>query len=151
MKTEKSQLTGAKYWWLALLALCFVPCVIPIVCKGDPRKIVAGIPIDSKLSELDEHLGKFYDDSNIEAWGNAPTETRSTKYMKAKFGFSYVRDLGKYDSWTASKSERDAFTGRIEFYHYSSVIPDDLAPSYVVTLIYVNGALKEKDFGFLPG
>ncbi len=62
-----------------------------------------------------------------------------------------ARDLGDYDRGSASKAERDAFTGEITFSHDSSVIPDDLAPSFMVRLVYVRGVLKSKDYGILPG
>lgn len=142
---------AAKFWWLAVAGLCLALYAVPIARNGDPRAIVAGVPLGSRLSELDGYLGKIYERSTVEAWSNTPTGTRSTAWMKSKHGFEYVRSIGAYDTWRASKATRDAFTGRIEFFHYSSVIPDELAPSYVVTLVYLNGLLKKKEFGYLPG
>lgn len=141
----------AKYWWFALPLLCVLPCLTLYTCAIDPKAVVTRIPIGSKLSELNQHLGSFYEDSSVQEWGNTPTPTKATKYMKAKYGFSYVRELGKYDHWTASQGERDAFTGAIVFYHFSSAIPEDLAPSLAVTLVYIDGVLKYKDYGHLPG
>lgn len=58
-----------------------------------------------------------------------------------------------YEESTASPGwdRRESFTGTVNFYHYSWVIPDDLAPSFVVTLTYVKGVLVRKDYGHLPG
>lgn len=151
MSTAKAESKVARYWWLALVLLCLVPCLTPLNCGYEPRAVVAGIPLGSKLSELDDHLGKFYDSSSVEEWGNVPTENKATNYMKGKYGFTYFRKLGDYEHWTASKVERDAFTGEIVFYHQSSVIPDDLAPSYAVSLVYVKGVLKDKHFSIMPG
>ena len=151
MSTAEPQNKFAKYWWLALLGVCIILCATRCASGHDPKDVVARIPIGSKLSELDKHLGKFYGSSSVEEWGNAPTATRASKQMKSEYGFSYVRELCTYEAWTASNEERDTFTGKVEFTHYSSMIPDDIAPSYVVWLVYVDGVLKEKDYGHLPG
>lgn len=135
---EAMNATGkSKHAWLAVIGLCLVCCVRPVACAPDPSKILMRIPLGSRLTELDRHLGKFYEVSSVR-------ERAVAKDNEA-------RDLGDYDRWTASKAERDAFTGEVTFSHYSSVIPDDLAPSFMVRLVYVGGVLKAKDYGILPG
>ena len=120
------------------------------LCK-QPSSDCGRIPIWSKLSELDLYIGKFYEKSSVEEWVPSRTAGSSDKPVKTKLGSLYVRHLGGYDSWTASATERESFTGEITFYHFSAVIPDDLAPSYVVSLVYVRGVLKQKDWGVMPG
>ncbi len=141
----------ARYAWLALIGLCLVLCAVPIACRAEPKRILASIPLGSKLSELDRHLGHFYEDSKVREWTKTPTSERLSAYAAKKYGDSYVRHLGPYDGWAATPAERDTFTGEIVFFHLSNVIPDDLAPSFMITLVYDRGMLRDKDFGYLPG
>ncbi len=145
--------TFAKYWWLALLGICVLPCVLPIACKRDPEKVLSRIPIGSKLTELDELLSRDRDDEGeVTEWIPASKTLDSrVKLVTNEFGVFIQRDLGSYDGWSASATERNSFTGKITFFHHSWVIPDDLAPSYVIDLIYINGELKAKNWGILPG
>ncbi|MBX7132088.1 MAG: hypothetical protein K1X67_05345 [Fimbriimonadaceae bacterium] len=100
-------------------------------------RLIKGLKESEDGSEVEERIRVRTKDS---------PEHRTTKY-----GTFFIRKLGAYVDWTATKATRDSFTGEIRFYHHSAVIPDDLAPSYVFSLIYVNGVLKEKGYGHLPG
>ena len=137
-----------RVWWLLVPGLCVLLCLIPYACRPDPVAVLAPIPLGSRLSRLDQYLKLSFDNSEVEVW--VPLVEGSTSRTTA-YGIFSIRNLGRYEDWDASDSDRDRFTGEILFYHYSSVIPDDLAPSYVFSLIYVNGVLKEKDYGHLPG
>lgn len=140
----------SKYWWFALLGFCLLPFLTCYATRLDPTSVLAPIPVGSKLSELDEYMGKFYAYSNVLEWhSNRPSD--STGHRKTKYGSFYIRDLGDYESWKVLRTERGSFTGELLFFHISYAIPDDLAPSYVFSLVYVNGILKEKDYGHLPG
>lgn len=122
-----------------------------MTCGLEPRAIVAGIPLGSKLSDLDRHLGTFYESSNVDQWLPERAPATSGKPVATSFGLFYVRHLGSYPSWSPTQSEVASFTGELTFSHYSDVIPDDLAPSFSIRLIYAGGVLKDKDFGILPG
>lgn len=150
MSTTQAQRRVEKRWWIGVLLVCIAACLTPIACQLDPKTVLAPIPIGSKLSELDKYLKEFKDGSGVEEWVSARAAD-SPEHRTTKYGAFFIRDLGRYDRWTATKETRDVFTGEIRFYHYSSVIPDDLAPSYVFSLIYVKGVLKEKTYGHLPG
>lgn len=150
MSAKQAQRKVEKRWWIGILWVCIAACMTPIACQLDPKAVLASIPIGSKLSDLDTYLRKFKDGSKVEAWVSARTAD-SPEHTTTKYGSFFIRNLGRYDRWTATKEVRDAFTGELRFYHFSSVIPDDLAPSYVFSLIYVNGVLREKSYGHLPG
>lgn len=140
-----------RYWWLALPLLCLVPCAIDFTDdRHDPKGVIAQIPVGSKLSELDKHLVEF-SHSEVYGWVSERPADSSWGSKQTKYGSFYVRKLGEYDAWTASKADRDAFTGELSFYHLCWIIPDDIAPSYVLDLVYVDGVLKEKEYGHLPG
>lgn len=136
---------------VGLLALCALNCLRPITCRPDPKSVIARIPLGSRLSELDTHLDKFYESSDVVAWIPNPKAPRGTGSMRDRYGAFDTKNLGPYDSWRAEKAERDRFTGEVRFYHHSAVIPDDLAPSFVIYLVYIDGVLKEADYGYLPG
>lgn len=148
--TRGSGLGVEKRWWIGVLVVCVGACLIPIACQLDPKAVLATIPIGSKLSALDKYLKEFKDGSEVEEWIRVRAKD-SPEHRTTKYGKFFIRKLGVYQDWTATKETRDAFTGEIRFYHHSAVIPDDLAPSYVFTLIYVNGVLREKEYGRLPG
>ncbi|MCC7230659.1 MAG: hypothetical protein IT203_09725 [Fimbriimonadaceae bacterium] len=111
---------------------------------------MAAIPVGSKLSELERYLPKLYDSSSIREW-RSDRSSGDVAHRTTSYGSFCVYELGEYALWKATKSERDAFTGELLFYHHRAIVPDDLAPSYVFSLIYVKGVLKEKDYGHLPG
>lgn len=147
MGTPRSPLTLAILGGTVLFGLCLSPCLISIACQPDPKAIVAKIPVGSRLTELDTHLDKFYGSSSVKEWIPNPNVPNWADHRGA-FG---TRDLGEYNDWKATKAERDHFTGELNFYHLSGVAPDDLAPNFVIYLVYVDGVLKEVDYGFLPG
>lgn len=147
---SRSALAVEKRWWIGVLVVCVGACLMPIACQLDPKAVLAPIPIGSKLSELDKYLKEFKDGSDVEEWIRVRAKD-SPEHKTTKYGSFFIRKLGAYEAWTATKETRDAFTGEVRFFHRSAVIPDDLAPSYVFSLIYVNGVLREKGYGHLPG
>jgi hypothetical protein len=80
---------------------------------------------------------------------------------------SKIADLKfQLDGWEPSKIEVDGrpiernvvirslsedFDGKIELYHHSWVVPDDVKPSFVIELDYRDGILNHVDWGILPG
>ena len=141
----------ARFWWLLLLGLCLLPLAASFSCWHDPEKALARVPVGSRLSELDKHIGRFYSHSEVEQWSIAPIDGGAKAARDTKYGSFYVRELGTYAAFKASNPRTDSFTGEMRFYHMSWVIPDDIEPSFVLALVYVNGVLKEKDYGILPG
>lgn len=141
-----------KFWLVLLPIACCAPCLAPLADPyRRPERVIDRFPIGSKLSDLDKFLVPFYKESKVNAWTlNGALDTEAEK-VRTEFGAYYVRNLGTYDQWTKLRETRDAFTGEIRFTRYSIVIPDDLAPSYVVSLIYVKGVLMKRDYGILPG
>src|SRR5438045_2050628 len=106
METQKRK--SINYWWFALLGLCLLPCLTCYGNRLDPNAVLAPIPIESKLSELDRYMGKFYDNSSVLEW-HAVRPLNSTGHRKTKYGSFYQVDLGVYERWDATKAERDAF------------------------------------------
>lgn len=138
--------------WIGFVALLVVSSLIllPIVCQPDPQVVLEKIPLGSKLSELDKYLPDLNGGASVQK--HIPTSSAKSNTMPTGGnGAYYVRDLGEYKNWNATKSERDEFTGEIHIYHYAGVAPDDLAPSYIFWLFYERGILKKKDYGHLPG
>ena len=83
------------------MGLCLLPCLTFITCRPDPKAVLATIPIGSKLSEMDRHLGKFYEDSSVLEW-HSDHPSDSTGHRKTKYGSFYIRNLGKYERWKAT-------------------------------------------------
>lgn len=135
---------------IGVVAVCSL-CLQPIACRPNPKAIIAQIPLGSRLSELDQHLVKFYEDSEVVAWVPNPKAPRGTGSYRDKFGGFDTRNLGSYEGWNATQAERDRFTGEVRFFHFSAVTPDDLAPSFFIYLVYIDGELKEAHYGYLPG
>jgi len=136
---------------VGLFTLCALNCLRPIACRPNPKAIIAQIPLGSRLSELDQHLVKFYEDSEVVAWVPNPKARRVTGSYRDKYGGFDTRNLGPYDGWGATPSVRDRFTGEVRLFHFSAVVPDDLSPSFFIYLVYIEGVLKEADYGHLPG
>lgn len=130
---------ATKVGWLILVPICVGLCMLPIACRIDPVKTLARIPTGSKLSELDRYLDQIYSRSTVERWTTERDPAGSGR-IENEFGSFRTQNLGDYEIWNATKTERDGFTGELLFFHHSSVIPDDLAPSYVFSLIYIDGS-----------
>lgn len=150
MNEKPKQKKVAKLWWIAPLAVCSFWCLSPITCTLNPDTVLASIPIGSQLSDLDSHLESVYHQSSVVQWTDIRPKVGDYE-RKTKYGSFSLHGLGPYETWSASKTERNAFTGELYFFHHSTVVPDDLAPSYVFSFIYVKGILKERDYGLLPG
>lgn len=135
---------------IGVVAACSL-CLRPIACRPDPKAIIAQIPVGSRLTELDRYLPKFYNDSVVVEWVPNSKVRRGTGSSRDKYGGLDTRNLGPYDGWSAKQAERERFTGEVQFFHHSAVIPDDLAPSFFIDLVYIDGVLKEADYGYLPG
>lgn len=136
---------------VSAVAACSLCCLQPIACRSNPKAIIAKIPLGSRLTELDRYLPKFYDDSVVVQWVPNPKARRGTGSSRDKYGGFDTQNLGTYDGWSAKTTDRDRFTGEVRFFHHSAVIPDDLAPSFFIDLIYIGGVLQEADYGYLPG
>ena len=138
-------------WWLglALVGLCFV--LSRSGCGGNAEEALRAVPIGTKLSDLDQNLRLVFDESEVEEWLDVRSSGSAGQPKKTRYGTFRVRSRGDYRRWTATKAEREVFTGEIVFMYRSWVIPDDWDPSYVVALVFVDGVLRDKDFGFLPG
>lgn len=130
------------------VAACALCCLQPIACRPNPNAIIAQIPVGSQLVDLDRHLPKFYVVSSVQAWTPNPKTSTHPDPRRDKYGAFDVRDLGPYDDWTASREERDRFTGLLRFIHYSGVIPDDLDHPFDLHLVYIDGVLRETDIVF---
>ena len=113
----------------------------------------AHVPLGSALTELDQLSVKGYDGlSSVWEWLPASEPLESTeRHISNEFGTFIQVDLGAYGDWKASAEERDTFTGEIRLLYFSMVIPDDLNPSFMISYVYVNGKLEQKDWGILPG
>jgi hypothetical protein len=136
---------------LAILPFCCVPCIWPILRWPDPKPIVDGIPAGSKLTELKAFIpaakrGKF------RVWRKvAEKQGEHDHRVKISSVSFFVREVAKEEDWLTTSPELAAFTGKIELHHFSSAIPDDLAPSWIIELVYVDGVLIEKRYGYLLG
>lgn len=141
-----------RLWWLALLVLCVSPCLMPLTCSIDPDRFMDRVPLGSKLSELDQHVGRFSRWTNVDEWTLEKTQQSYDWTRKTDYGEFYVRTLGSYQDWSAPAAVRDRFTGEVVFEVGSPINLDDLAPVYHVSLLYVDGVLKKKYISHrLPG
>lgn len=132
---------------IGAVAACSL-CLQPIACRPNPKAIIAQIPLGSRLSELDQHMTRFYVVSSVEAWTPNPETATRADPRRDKYGAFDINDLGPYDDWIATREERERFTGELRFFHYSGVIPDDIDHPFVLHLVYVDGVLKEAEIEY---
>jgi hypothetical protein len=121
----------------------------------EPEATAKQFKLGTKLSELESQLGSWNPkDVEVYEW------TKSNSTDQRGFEGPFVGDeggqyhqmyAGSLAAWGMPASTRDRFTGRIVMFHHSWVVPDDLAPSFVIELKYVNGVLAKVDYGILPG
>ena len=120
--------------WLVILSLAGL-CLLPVLSclrMPDPQTTAERFQIGSKITELDRQLGDWQpDDVKI----------------------SVLEGKGSSDQAHPTKigPVQTDFTGAISLYHHSWVIPDDLKPSFVIELTYVDGSITGVEYGFLPG
>jgi hypothetical protein len=116
-------------------------------CGSAPHDIVTPIPLGSNLSDLDRHLQRGEGSrGEVIAWLPAGKSPKATDPLETnELGTFIVRVVGSYDDWKAPPEERNRFTGEITFYHHGTASAD------VNRLVYVDGKLRKKDWGFLPG
>jgi hypothetical protein len=134
---------------LALLGV-FDQCLLPILRWKDPKALVDQIPIGSKLTALESFIGDSFKDYSV--WERV-AEGRGdvNRRVQTRDGEFFVRKVEKSANWLSESPERPEFSGMVLLFNYSHVIPDDHAPSYVIELVYVDGVLEHKSYGFLPG
>lgn len=130
----------------------FVPGFILVAlvlssCDSAKHDLVSDVPLGSELSKLDQYLERAAGSSGeVTEWipaTNAPSNP--SDLIENEFGTFTRKSLGSYDGWMASPETRNTFTGEILFFHHGSTSSD------VNSVIYQNGKLRKKDWGFLPG
>lgn len=110
------------------------------------------VPDNSKLSELDGYIGDFSRWTRVCAWTREkPANSTAWPQEYKGLGTFYETELGSYQDWGASKQVRDRFSGTIDFRHGSSINLDSYAPTYTVTLVYIDGVLRDKRLHRHPG
>lgn len=151
MRTEASRkrtrqiLTEGAY--LAVSLLLIVGFCFQMDCGSAPHDASSYVPLGSKLSDLDRYYprGGGSEGEVIQWLPLAKGEKRPHDAIENEFGVFKPMELGSYDQWGASTAARDSFTGEITFYHHS------LTSSDVNALYYIDGKLKKREWGFLPG
>jgi hypothetical protein len=73
-------------------------------------------------------------------------EAERSGEISNEFGDFRLRNLGSYNDWNAPTSEQEQFTGEINVVGSRGGMELDIAVFY-----YVDGVLKKKDWGHLPG
>jgi hypothetical protein len=112
-----------------------------------PHDLVSKVPLDSSLADLDRYLVRGTGSiGEVREWTpNANDSAGSGRKIQNEFGRFRESYIGDYDAWKATTEERNRFTGEIDFFHHGSTSSD------MNSFVYVNGKLKKKDWGFLPG
>ncbi len=104
----------------------------------EPEATAKQFKIGSKLSDLDRQLGDWQPSSSEVTKSTPSSEPKgggqANRVLKTRIG-----DIG------------ENFQGTITLYHHSWVIPDDIKPSFMIELTYVNGTLNDVQYGILPG
>lgn len=101
------------------------------------------MPIGSSVAELDPHFRRIKDSrAQVKEWLPATTKVKGRPISNA-FGKFIEVDRGDYDAWKTSAAAAN-FTGEITFFQRAFTSTAD-------SFIYVNGRLRKKDWGFLPG
>lgn len=159
LQTETdSRSKDSKFWLIFVVTLCVV-CILPLavflpaVTAPNAEKTLARVPIGSKLADLDELANGRYDGlSDVTEWIRVSIQPGNTESLESnEHGTFNTKDLGSFRDWKASTKTRNRFTGMIHLVYFSDVIPDGLNPSFFIDYVYVDGVLKKKDLGHLPG
>ena len=154
IEKKKSPALRCCSFFFAFVALfCILPPACSIAFGPDAEKVMAAIPMGSKLSDLDQYVNHWgIEKGDVWMWTpiDESSDLKGTKVTN-NFGTFLITNLGEYDSWSASKVERDQFSGVVHLLYFSIVIPDDFDPSFMIDLGYIDGVLVEKDWGILPG
>ena len=139
-----------------LLAVC---ALFTIACGvGEPsgEEIANRVPLGSKLHQITAYVDIQNMDAQVIAWLPRPAgaarpssereEAERSGEISNEFGDFRQRNLGSYDAWNASTAEKEQFTGEINVVSSPGGMELDIAVFY-----YVDGVLKKKDWGHLPG
>ena len=127
---------------MVALGLSGLACVQCARHSNSPTDILSRVPLGSKLIDLDKYVGDFgLTPGDVMQFGSFGNQ-HDTFSGEA----SVERNLGRYDKWRASMSERERFSGRILFY-----LGDVLMNMKLLQFTYMNGKLIKKDWGNLPG
>ena len=133
--------------WLTIISLPLLLCILFVALSWSGRHdIVSRIPLGSKLSDLDQYLPWSAGTSGeVIQWRPAIDSTADGKgQITNELGKFTTVSLGSYDEWKATVQDRDRFTGEIMFFRHSLTSAD------VNSLVYHEGRLYKKDWGFLP-
>jgi hypothetical protein len=142
---------------LARAGLLAVSCLSIVSCSsGSGEEVAQKIPVGSWVSELDKFMDGSETDGEVIAWipKVSPSPIDSTDHetiletgreISNEFGDFSERNLGNFEDWQRATPDVDRFTGEIRF------VVANMAAWDVVSLIYVDGVLKSKDWGHLPG
>ncbi len=134
-----------------LIGICLVHSVN---CDSAPHDIVSSVPIGIKLSDLDGYLKRGSgSEGEVLQWipTNEPADSKGMQLrgegmrISTEFGTFLQKNLGSYDEWYATAEDRNRFTGEITFIHHGSTSSD------INSFTFVNGILRKKDWGYLPG
>ena len=141
---------------LTLLGFLFIAsCGSP---ESSAEEIVQRIPLGSEIGDLAGFLGTTREDMQVTQWVKPTPEdvpqakdehgdpiNRTGRRVSNEFGTFTEKDLGKFEDWTPLQEGRDRFTGEIDF-----TVPN-MASMDIVVLTYIDGKLRKKDWGHLPG
>lgn len=143
--------------WVAcgVAGVLFFTCLVPYAaCANDAERIIASVPIGTRLSDLDGYLMRWkLDSGDVMQWsptsGSPDREDiqirREGVKIRTEFGTFLQKDLGSYENWGAGTEERNDFTGEITFFHHPHWNAE------IIGFTFIRGKLVQKDWGYLPG
>lgn len=125
---------------------------LTITAKESAETFLRRMPIGSKISDLTVGIPKGWDDADINLWSpqRTPAEREySSPYREqvGKVAFGSTWYSVKVTDWHSIGEipDQPLFTGEIFLYR------DQLPSGQVAMLVYIDGVLKWKDWGYLPG
>lgn len=141
---------------VTLMAL--VGIALGVVSCGPPahERILAGVPIGSDLSgpksvaqSRDVRPGSVMQwmASTQSAPDRSDIQLRTDGVtISTEVGMFRQKDLGDYSNWHPDQALSGHFTGEVVFF-----LDRGFADSIMIGFTYVDGRLKKKDWGYLPG
>lgn len=125
---------------------------IKLTAKESAESFLRRMPIGSKISDLPAAIPNGWDELDVNVWLplKSPAERNySSPYRgeigKIAFGFTWYSLKATDWHYIGEIPDQPLFTGEVILYRapYPS--------SQVVGLVYIDGVLKYKDWGYLPG
>jgi hypothetical protein len=135
---------------IGLVLTVWLSCALS--SKESAESFLRRMPIDSKISDLPAAIPKGWDDPDVISWSplKTPAEREYSsphreKRRKVAFGSTWYRV--KDADWHSIDeiADQPRFTGEIVIYSHG------LLKSEAVGLVYIDGILRYKDWGYLPG